>query len=90
MGGQQRREIVLGGHRGQTREHVLEVGVGIEPAALGGDDQRVDDRGAVAGVGVADEEPVLRPEAKPKTSGQELRMVAATGAVGYGKLTKSK
>ena len=62
MGGQQRREIVLGGHRGQTREHVLEVSVRVEAATLGGDDERVDDRGAIAGVGVADKEPVLRPE----------------------------
>jgi hypothetical protein len=34
--------------------------MGIETMALAGDDQRVDDRSAVAGIRVTDEEPVLR------------------------------
>ena len=46
-------------NRREVGEHVLQVGVGIESAALGGDEERVDHRGAVAGVGVSDEEPVL-------------------------------
>ena len=52
-------EVVLGGHPRQTCEDVAEVGQGIDPAALAGHDDRVHDRGAVAGVGVADEVPVF-------------------------------
>lgn len=60
--GQKRTEIILGGHRGQAREHVLQIGVRIVAAALAAHDERVDDRRAVAGVGLANEEPVLRAE----------------------------
>lgn len=42
MSGEQRGEVVVVGHGRQTREHVLELGVGIEAAALGGDDERVE------------------------------------------------
>ena len=59
MGGQQRGEVVVVGHGRQPREHVLQVGVGIEAAALSRDDERVEHGGAVPGLGVADEEPVL-------------------------------
>ena len=62
MRGQQGAQIVGRGHGGQAGEHVAQVGMGIVAAALAGDDERVEHGGAVAGVGVADEEPVLRPE----------------------------
>jgi len=52
-------EVVPGGHPRQTGEDVAEVGQGIDPAALAGHDDGVHDRCAVAGVGVADEEPVF-------------------------------
>lgn len=45
------------GHGWKAREHLLEVGVGIEAAALSRDDER---GGAVAGGEMADKEPVLR------------------------------
>ena len=57
--GKQGVEVVLGGHSRQSGEDVAEVGQGIDPAALAGHDDRVHDRCAVAGVRVADEEPVF-------------------------------
>jgi len=62
VGGQQGREIVLGGHGGQAGERVLQVGVRVVAVALAGDEERVEDGGAVAGGGVSDEQPVLRAE----------------------------
>src|SRR5271165_1332766 len=56
---QQGVEVVLGGHSGQAAEDVAEVGHGVDAVALTGDDDRVDDRRALAGVGVADKQPVL-------------------------------
>jgi len=44
---------------GQPGEDVAQVGVGVFPMALAGYDDRVDDRGALAGVGMAYEEPVF-------------------------------
>lgn len=52
-------EVVPVRHGGQSGEHVLEVGKRIDAAALAGDDQGVDDGGAVASVGMANEEPVF-------------------------------
>src|ERR1039458_2950404 len=57
--GQQDAQGVLGGHRRQTPEDVAQVRQRFDAAALAGDDDRVDDRGALAGIGVADEEPVF-------------------------------
>ena len=50
------------GHRGQAGEDVAQVREGILAVALAGDEQRVDDGKAGSGVGVTDEEPVLRSE----------------------------
>src|ERR1017187_1062567 len=58
---QQGVEIVLGRHLGQTAEDVTEVNQGIDAAALTGYHDRVDDRGALPGVGVAHEEPIFLP-----------------------------
>ena len=48
------------GHSRQPGEHVLQISMRIVVVALAGDDQRVDDRSAVASIGMTDEEPVLR------------------------------
>ena len=44
---------------GQPVEDVAQVGVGVFPVALAGDDDRVDDGGALAGIGMSDKEPVF-------------------------------
>jgi len=46
--GQQYAEVVLIGHRGQTSEHVTQVGQRIYSAMLVGDDQGVEDGRALA------------------------------------------
>ena len=61
---QQWREIVLVAHRGEAGEHVFHVGVRVFAVALTGDDDRVDDGRSLAGIGVADEEPVLLPNGR--------------------------
>jgi hypothetical protein len=43
----------------QTGEHVAQVDVGIDAAAAATLDDGVDDRTALAGVRIADEQPVL-------------------------------
>ena len=55
----ERRQVVAIGHRGQAREHVLEVGVGVDAAPLAGDHDRVDNGRAVTGVGMPYEKPVV-------------------------------
>jgi len=50
------------GQLGQAGEDITQVRKGIFAVALAGDEQRVDDGDAGAGVGVADEEPVLGAE----------------------------
>lgn len=57
--GREGAEVVLVGHPGQPGKDVLQVGHGILAAAFAGDDERVQDRRALPGVGVADKEPVL-------------------------------
>ncbi len=59
MGGQQRGEIVAIGHFRQASEDVAEVSKRILAVAAARDDERVDDRGALSGVGMTNEEPVL-------------------------------
>ena len=59
VGGQQGAQVVPGGHLGQAAEDVSEVSQGIDAAALTGYDYRVDDRRALAGTGMAHEEPVF-------------------------------
>ena len=60
VGWQQRREVILIGHCGQTAEHVAQIEQRIDGAPAAGADDRVNDRGALASVGMSDEEPVLR------------------------------
>ncbi len=55
----ERGQVVAGCHLRQAGEHVAQVGEWILPVPLARDDDRVDDGGALAGVGMADEEPVL-------------------------------
>jgi hypothetical protein len=52
-------EVVPGGHGGEPAQDIAQVDQRIDLSPLAGDDDRVDDRGALAGVGVADEEPVF-------------------------------
>ena len=52
-------QVILDGHAGQAGEHVPHVGERVDAAALARCDDRVDDRGAVAGVGVTDEQKIL-------------------------------
>lgn len=47
------------GHRGEPGEHVVEVGVGIDAAAAATLDDGVEDGAALAGIGIAEEQPVL-------------------------------
>ncbi len=47
------------GHRGQAGEHVPEIGERVEDTPPATFDDGVDDRAAHAGLGLADEEPVL-------------------------------
>jgi hypothetical protein len=49
--GQERTEVVGGGHGRQAAEDIAKVIVGIVTVALAGDDERVNDRWAVTGVG---------------------------------------
>ena len=58
--GQQSAQIVLGGHGRQTPQDIAQVGERIDAAALAGDHNRVEDSRALAGVGVADKQPVFR------------------------------
>jgi hypothetical protein len=62
MRGQQWAKIVCGGQCGQAGEYVAEVIVWIMAVTLAAHDERVNDRSAIAGIGMADEEPVLRAE----------------------------
>ena len=57
--GRERVEVVLVGHPGQPGEDVLQVRQRVDAAAFAGDDERVQDRRALAGIGVADKEPVF-------------------------------
>ena len=47
------------GHRGKPGEHVAQVGVGIDAAAAATLDNGVKDGAALAGIGIAEEQPVL-------------------------------
>src|ERR1700685_3349134 len=56
-------EVVLVRHPGQSGEDVLQIRQGVFSMAFAGDDERVQDRGALPGVGMADEEPVFLADA---------------------------
>ena len=50
------------GHRCEPGEHVVQVGVRIDSAGAATLDDGVEDGAALAGIGIAEEEPVLFPE----------------------------
>jgi hypothetical protein len=52
-------QVVLVGHAGQPGQEVAQVGERVFAVALAGDDQRVEDGRALAGVGMPDKQPVL-------------------------------
>lgn len=56
---EQRVAVLLVGHAPQAAEHVAQVGERVLAVALAGVDQRVEHRRAMAGVGMADEQPIL-------------------------------
>jgi len=47
------------GHRGEPGEDITEVGVGIDAAAAATLDNGVEDGAALAGIGIAEKQPVL-------------------------------
>src|SRR5688572_27899401 len=53
------KEIAVGGHTRQADKYVVEVGERVDTVALAGDDDGVNDVRALAGVAVADEQPVF-------------------------------
>jgi hypothetical protein len=53
------RQVVLVGHGRQPGQDVAQIGVGGVAEALAGNDDRVDDGGTLAGLGMSDEEPVF-------------------------------
>lgn len=59
-----RGEVRCGAVRrgGETGQRPVEIGPGVDFVQLAGADDRVDDGGVVAGVGVTDEEPVAKAE----------------------------
>jgi hypothetical protein len=59
-------EVILVGHRGQAREHIAQIGGGVFAVAQAGDDERVEDGGTAAGVGMPDKQPVLFPDRGPE------------------------
>jgi hypothetical protein len=59
VGGREGVEVVPGGHGGEPAQDIAQVDQRIDLSPLAGDDDRVNDRGALAGLGVADEEPVF-------------------------------
>ena len=69
---EQRAQIGAIGHERQTCEQILQVRQRVLAVALAGDDQRVEDRRTPAGVGVADEQPVLLADARRCTIAQWL------------------
>ena len=52
-------QVIPVGHAGQAGEHVPHVGQRVDAAALARYDDRVDDRRAIAGIGVTDEQKIL-------------------------------
>ena len=50
---------MLRGHCRQAAEHITDIRERLNPVTLAGDDEGVDDRGALAGVGVTDEQPIF-------------------------------
>ena len=57
--GHERGDVFLIGHPRQTSEDVAQVGMRIFSVTQTGDDQRVENGGALARIGMPEEEPVL-------------------------------
>ena len=55
---------LAGGHLRQAREHVAQVGLWVDAAAAAALDEGVEDGSAMAGLGLADEQPVLLPHGR--------------------------
>lgn len=53
-------QVVLVGHRRQAREDIAQVNQRVDPSAVAGNDDRVQDRGALTGFGMADKKPIFR------------------------------
>ncbi len=47
------------GHVGQAGQHIMEISEGIQPSASAVFNDSINDSAALAGIGVADEQPVL-------------------------------
>lgn len=62
--GQQRPQIILVCHARQPGEQVFQVSQGLFAMTLTGHDQGVEDRGALARLGVTDKQPVLLSDAR--------------------------
>ena len=57
--GGERAQVIVIGHRWQPPEQIAHVDQRIDAAAPAGNDDRVNDGRALAGVGMPDEEPVF-------------------------------
>ena len=62
VGGQQGRKVVLIGHGREAREHVAQVSERTFAMATARVDERVEDRRALARLGMPDEQPVFASE----------------------------
>jgi hypothetical protein len=63
--GRQSVQIVAGGHRGQSSQDIAKVSQGVDVVAGARGDDRVDDRGALARLGMADEQKILLTKSRP-------------------------
>ena len=52
-------QVILVGHHRQPGEDIPQVKQGIDSPAVAGNDDRVQDRGALAGLGMADKKPIF-------------------------------
>lgn len=74
-------EVVAVGHQRQPGEDILHIGHRIFAVTLARDNQRVEDGGALAGVGVPDKQPVLFSDARGPDRIFDQVIVEATFAV---------
>lgn len=75
-------QVVLVGEAGQAGQEIAEVGERVLAVALAGDDERVEDGGALAGVGVADQQPVRFTDARGARRVLVCRAASACGVSG--------
>ena len=74
-------EVVAVGHPRQASEDVLHIGQRVFAVTLARDNQRVEDGGALAGIGVPDKQPVLFSDARGPDRVFDQVIVEATFAV---------